>query len=446
MNGERIGEWAVLPRRGSIFRYESSWASSRRSRALSLSLPITANLEVRGPEVDYYFDNLLPDSTEIRRHIRDRFRTSSMDAFDLLTAIGRDCVGAVHLLPPDEQPVGWDRIAAAPLSEREVEDILRAVPTSQSLGHDEDDGFRISIAGAQEKTAFLGMAGRWFEPRGATPTTHIFKLPLGLIGGFRGDFSDSVENEWLCAQFLRQLDLPVAETSIARFGEQKVLVVKRFDRRWQGVDEVEVQRRRFKPGRGMWIARLPQEDFCQAKGLPPSRKYEADGGPSMADALTLLAGSEYALVDQSTFLLSQLAFWLLAATDGHAKNFSLGHRAGGAYSMTPLYDVLSAWPVIGRGRNQLPFEKAKLAMAVRGKRAHYKLSEIQPRHWQALGHKAGVRGVWQRMIALVESADMAFAQVEASLPARFPDRVFTTIRDGVRSQVRRFQNGLATLK
>lgn len=446
MNGERIGEWAVLPRRGSIFRYEPSWVSSRRSRALSLSLPITANLEVRGPEVDYYFDNLLPDSAEIRRHLRDRFLTPSMDTFDLLTAIGRDCVGAVHLLPPDEEPMGWDQIAATPLSEREVEDILRAVPTSQSLGHDEDDGFRISLAGAQEKTAFLGMAGRWFEPHGATPTTHIFKLPLGLIGGFRGDFSDSVENEWLCAQFLRQLDLPVAETSLARFGEQKVLVVKRFDRRWQGADDAEVQRRRFKPGRGVWIARLPQEDFCQARGLPPSRKYEADGGPSMADALTLLAGSDYALADQSNFLLAQLAFWLLAATDGHAKNFSLGHRAGGAYNMTPLYDVLSAWPVIGHGRNQLPFEKAKLAMAVRGKRAHYRLNEIQPRHWQALAHNAGMRDLWQRMIELVESADVALVQVEGLLPASFPERIFTTIREGVHSQVLRFRNGLATLK
>jgi serine/threonine-protein kinase HipA len=166
----------------------------------------------------------------------------------------------------------------------------------------------------------------------------------------------------------------------------------------------------------------------------------------MSDALTLLAGSDHALADQSNFLLAQLAFWLLAATDGHAKNFSLGHRAGGAYSMTPLYDVLSAWPLIGHGRNQLPFEKAKLAMAVRGKRAHYRLNEIQPRHWKVLAHSTGIRDLWQRMIALVESADAAFAQLEHSLPGAFPERIFTTIRDGVYSQVHRFQNGLATLK
>jgi serine/threonine-protein kinase HipA len=335
---------------------------------------------------------------------------------------------------------------AEPLTPREIEEILRAVPTSRPLGHDDEDGFRISITGAQEKIAFLGMGGRWYQPRGATPTTHIFKLPLGLIGGFRGDLSDSVENEWLCAQFLQELGLPVAETGIARFGEQKVLIVKRFDRRWQGTEDAEVRRRQFRPGRGVWVARLPQEDLCQAMGLPPSRKYEADGGPSMADVLTLLAGSVHAHADQVNFLLAQLAFWLLAATDGHAKNFSLQHRAGGVYSMTPLYDVLSAWPVIGHGRNQLAFEKATLAMAVRGKRAHYKLKDIHARHWKDLAEQTGVGRLWQRMIALVEAADAAFARLEGTLPASFPERVFTTIRDGVRSQVRRFQGGLAALK
>jgi serine/threonine-protein kinase HipA len=443
MNGQKVGEWAALAGRGSTFRYDESWAASPRSRALSLSLPITSNLELRGPAVEYYFDNLLPDSTEIRRHIRDRFRTTSLEPFDLLAAIGRDCAGAVQLLPLDQEPAGWDRVQAQPLSERQIEDVLRAVPTSRSLGHDEDDGFRISIAGTQEKTALLGMAGRWFEPRGATPTTHIFKLPLGLVGGFRGDFSDSVENEWLCGQILRELGLLVAESSIARFGEQKVLIVKRFDRRWQGTDEQEVQRKRFKPARGVWIARLPQEDFCQALGHPPSRKYEADGGPSMADALTLLIGSERAGTDQRTLVLAQLAFWLLAATDGHAKNFSLAHRVGGAYMLTPLYDVLSAWPIIGHGRNQLPLEKAKLAMAVHGKRAHYRLREIQPRHWKVLAGGVPVASLWEHMVAMVESAAAAIDRVEAKLPKSFPDRVFTTIRAGVRTQMQRFLVGAA---
>jgi serine/threonine-protein kinase HipA len=443
MNGERVGEWGTGRRGGSpFFRYDRSWAQSRRARALSLSLPLTADLEIRGPQVDHYFDNLLPDNPAIRNRIRSRFKTESAATFDLLTAIGRDCVGAVQLLPPDQEPAGWDRIDSTVLTAGAVEKILREVTSPAALSDAEMDEFRISLAGAQEKTALLGMAGRWFRPQGATPTTHIFKLPLGIVGGFRGDFSHSVENEWLCARFLGELNLPVAQSAMTTFGEQHVLVVTRFDRQWQGAAAAAIRRKDFKPSKGVWIARLPQEDLCQATGRPQSQKYEADGGPSIFEALSLLVNSESAADDQSTFVLAQLAFWLLAATDGHGKNFSLRNRAGGAYDMTPLYDVLSAWPIIGHGKNQLPLEKAKLAMALRGKRAHYRLNEISARHWQELARRAGVPGLWERMQLFVESAGPAFERLEAQLPVNFPERVYSSIRAGVRSQARRFSQAL----
>ena len=439
MNGERVGEWGTL--RGAatpFFRYEESWANSPHGRALSLSLPVTVDREVRGPAVEYYFDNLLPDSAEIRSRIRTRFKTRSSEAFDLLTAIGRDCVGAVQLLPANDEPLGWNRIEALPLTEDQVEQTLRQVTIATPLTHEEQDDFRISLAGAQEKTALLHIAGEWFRPRHATPTTHILKLPLGVIGGFRGDLSDSVENEWLCTQLLRELELPVADAAIARFGEQRALVVTRFDRRWIGVDPPDVQKQRFKPSKGTWIARLPQEDLCQAMGLPHTLRYEADGGPSISDALGLLANSEHPETDQTNFVLAQLAFWLLAATDGHGKNFSLHHRTGGTYDLTPLYDVLSAWPIIGHGKNQLAIEKAKLAMSVRGKTARYRLKEITARHWQELAERAGVPGLWRRIQSFVESAPAALERVEKQLPRAFPEHVYTTIRDGVRAQLRNF--------
>lgn len=441
MNGERVGEWGTLRGgRTSFFRYEESWISSPHGRALSLSLPLTADREVRGPAVEHYFDNLLPDSPAIRSRIRARFKTRSVEAFDLLTAIGRDCTGAVQLLPPKAEPLGWDRIDAAPLTEAQVEHRLRAVTVVAPLSDEEQDDFRISLAGAQEKTALLHMAGRWFRPRHATPTTHIVKLPLGIIGGFRGDFSDSVENEWLSAELLRELQLPVADAAIARFGGQRALVVTRFDRRWIGVEAREAEKAQFKPQRGMWIARLPQEDLCQAMGLPYTLRYEADGGPSIADALALLANSERPAIDQTTFVLAQLAFWLLAATDGHGKNFSLHQEAGGAYRLTPLYDVLSAWPVIGRGKNQLAPERARLAMSLRGGRAHYRLNEITPRLWRELAGRAGVPDLWNRMQALVESAVPALERVEKRLPRAFPERVYGTIRAGLAAQAERFVN------
>ena len=287
MNGERVGEWGAPARGAAFFKYDEAWASSRHARPLSLSLPLTANLEIRGQQVNDYFDNLLPDNPSIRNRIRARFGTPSTQAFDLLTAIGRDCVGAVQLMPPDEEPIGWNHIDAVRLSEREVEAMLAQVTSTAPLTDAEEDEFRISISGAQEKTALLGMGGSWYRPRNATPTTHILKLPLGIIGGFRGDFSDSVENEWLCAQIIRELGIDVARTEIATFGERKALVVERFDRRWQGVGTEEARVDGFKPPQGAWIARLPQEDFCQATGTPYDRKYEVDGGPGIQTCLGL---------------------------------------------------------------------------------------------------------------------------------------------------------------
>lgn len=438
MNGERVGEWTTLRTGTPVFRYDESWVRSPSARALSLSLPITADRELRGEAVDYYFDNLLPDSAEIRRRIRTRFQTRSTDAFDLLSAIGRDCAGAVQLLPPDQVPEGWNRIAAEPLTDAGVEATLREVTAASPLGPEERNEFRISLAGAQEKTALLRMSGRWFRPTKATPTTHVLKLPLGLIGHFRGDFSDSVENEWLCGLLLRELGLPVAESEIACFGEQRVLVVRRFDRRWHGVTAEQAQRGSFKPTRATWIDRLPQEDFCQASGLPRTRRYESEGGPSIQSALALLGGSADPDEDQTTFLLAQLSFWLLAAIDGHGKNFSISHRRGGTYALTPLYDVLSGWPVIGHGRNELPLERARLAMAVRGRRPHYRIDEITGRHWRELSERVGVANLWKRMQTLVAETAAALERVAGRLPPGFPERVYVRIRGGVLSQSRRF--------
>lgn len=445
MNGELVGHWRV-DRGASTLTYARSWLQSDKARSLSLSLPITASREIRGPVVTNFFDNLLPDNERIRERLARRFRTKDVQAFTLLEAIGRDCVGAVQLLPEGMAPAGWDRIDAEPLTAAQVGRLLAAVPSERALGvgADDDEPFRISLAGAQEKTALTRVGRRWCRPLGATPTTHIFKLPLGLVGGSRRvDLSDSIENEWLCAQILRELGLPVASSEMAEFGGQKVLVVERFDRERMPAEKAggetgdKTGRKRGGNAGQEWIARLPQEDFCQALGVAPALKYEKDGGPGMAACLRLLAGSADAQADRSTFLLAQLAFWLMAATDGHAKNHSIFLGRGDVYRMTPLYDVISVWPYIGDAPSQFRWRTAGLAMAVRSKNAHYALQTIEARHWAALARKNGGEPVWQAMCELANRVSEALAAVERRLPSGFPRRTWEAIASGMRAQARR---------
>lgn len=448
MNGEQVGVWTASRNGVPTFAYAPHWVASPSARALSLSLPITAgNSEHRGDVVANYFENLLPDSADIRKRLSSRFKTKSTQAFDLLTAIGRDCVGAVQILPERMQPEGWNRIESEPLTDEQVACILQAAtsgaPLGQRLGADHEDDFRISIAGAQEKTALLRFGGVWRRPLGATPTTHILKLPLGLMGNMRADMTDSVENEWLCAQILRELGLPVAVIDMATFGQQKVLVVERFDRRWQGVAPDAQNAEGFTPPGQAWIARLPQEDMCQATGTSPLHKYEADGGPSLYACLDILGSSEQSEKDRSNFALTQLAFWLLAATDGHAKNFSLFHRRGGRFSLTPLYDVISAWPVMGEGPNLISEHDAKLAMALHSKNTHYKLREIRVRHWRDLAQRCGVPGVWERMLGMVNGMDAALQRVEALLPDDFPQHIWDAMQTGIRGHASQFLREVA---
>lgn len=197
MNGAHVGSWSLGPNVADTLQYDLEWTRSEQGRPLSLSLPfMPGNRPHRGPHVRAWFENLLPDSRDIRDRMARRYRAGSAEAFDLLAEAGRDCAGALQILPIDAASSGVAPPEADPLTDAQVAALLRATTTPQVLGlAGEDASLRISIAGAQEKTALLQVEGRWYLPRGATPTTHILKLPLGLIGGMKLDMRHSVELE-----------------------------------------------------------------------------------------------------------------------------------------------------------------------------------------------------------------------------------------------------------
>ena len=425
-NGMRVGTWQI-PARGEMeLHYEPAWRTAAVGRPLSLSLPFDLDdRPLKGPAVGNYFDNLLPDSAEIRKRLGERYARGSTDPFDLLAAIGRDCAGAVQLLPDDQAPEGFDRIEGTPMSDEDIARHLHTTVTMPARGLErEEEDFRISLAGAQEKTALLKHDGKWMRPHGATPTTHIFKLPIGLVGHMKADFTTSVQNEWLTMEVMRAYGLDVAGCEMIDFDGQPVLCVERFDR------QIHTS--------GKWWMRLPQEDFCQATGRPPQAKYQADGGPGVLELTRLLRSSENAHGDIETVLTCKVLFWMLAATDGHAKNFSIRLLAGGRFRLTPLYDIMSAWPIEGDGPNQLSWYNARLAMAVMARKPLYRLREIERRHFNAMAARSGYGKDAEPIIQkLLEATPHVIQQVRDRVPQEFPTRVATRIFEGLQGAAQR---------
>ena len=423
MNGKRVGTWTLPTRGPQVLHYADSWLHSDKFRPLSLSLPGgLGNTALQGAAVESWFENLLPDSGDIRRRVQRRFQAASTSAFDLLAAVGRDCAGAVQLLPVDDVPSGLDRIEATQLSEQDIGRLLRGVvaPSLPGSSGQAAEELRLSVAGSQEKTALLRHDGHWCRPLRGTPTTHLFKLPMGAVGNGQIDFSSSVENEWLCGRLLRGYGLQVAASEIASFEGQRCLIVERFDRRRH-------------PTGSYWL-RLPTEDFCQATATPPEQKYENQGGPGMVAISELLAQSS-AVEDRRTFYSAQVLYWMLRAIDGHAKNFSLFLNPGGRYQLTPLYDVLSAWPVIGSGAGQWPQQEIRMAMAWQGtKGSTYKPLKIQRRHLISTARRLGLGAVAESSVdGLVEKTPAVIEAVKAELPSAFPEALAEAVFQGLQS-------------
>jgi serine/threonine-protein kinase HipA len=420
LNSRLVGRLQREPSGAIDFQYDESWLNWEHAFPVSLSLPLREDRYVGDPVIAV-FDNLLPDNEDIRRRVAARSDADGIDPYSLLAAIGRDCVGALQFLPDGKDPGKAGELNARQTSDAEIADRLANLANAP-LGIGDDAEFRISIAGAQDKTALLYWKDAWHVPHGSTATTHILKPQIGQRGNY--DLSRSVENEHMCLEILRALDLPVAKTQIVDFAGTCALVIERFDREWT------------KGGR---LLRVPQEDCCQALSVPPSRKYQSDGGPNMVEIFELLKASDDPAYDHLVFLKAQIAFWLLGAIDGHAKNFSIFLYPGGGFQLAPLYDVMSAQNL--QDKKQIQRKEMKLAMSV-GNSRHYHIHQIQPRHYRQTADRAGLPDGMADM-ALDQIADALPGAIEivcAALPSGFP----ADVRDSIASGALQRRNVIAT--
>ena len=401
------------------FRYEDSWLAQEQAVPVSLSLPLREDA-YKGERVTAVFENLLPDAEQLRQRVAEKVGAKGTDAYSLLSAIGRDCVGALQFIPEEEAiPTGASGIDGKIVSDAEIETLLNNLARAP-LGLDREQDFRISVAGAQEKTALLRYRGKWRKPRGTTPTTHLLKKPIGTLPN-GVDLSHSVENEYYCLKLLSAFGLPVNAAEIQVFGKTKALVIERFDREWT------------KSGQ---LRRLPQEDLCQVLSCPPGRKYQNEGGPGMVEILQVLKAGDTPAADQKTFLKSQILYWLIGATDGHAKNVSIFLGPGGRFQLTPIYDVLTAQPSLDS--RQIERKQMKLAMSV-GNSRHYQIEEIRGRHFIQTVERASLPGslATEALAEVAAAAVSALQKVESELPTGFPRSIHLSVKKALTARLQK---------
>lgn len=428
LNNRLVGHLRKDASGAITFLYDQNWLDWEHALPVSLSLQLRED-SFRGAAVAAVFDNLLPDSDMIRRRVAEKVGAAGTDAYSLLAAIGHDCAGALQFIAGDGEPdiAKPGALSGEPMDDSAIEKLLKGLAQAP-LGLSRDDGFRISVAGAQEKTALLRHDGKWLKPHGTTPTTHILKPQIGeLPNGI--DLSNSVENEFYCLRLASAFGLAVNKATIEAFGSTKALVIERFDRRWA------------RDGR---LLRVPQEDCCQALSVPPTRKYQSEGGPGLRDLLNLLKGSDDPAADRAAIFKAQILFWLIGATDGHAKNFSIFLRPGGRYRLTPLYDILTAQPSLGAG--QIQPRQLKLAMSV-GNSNHYRIGDVVGRHFVQTGEAADLPKSLMRdcVESVIDSTTEAFTRVEGELPKRFPGAIHQSVKTAVTQRIETLKGSLAAL-
>jgi serine/threonine-protein kinase HipA len=290
--------------------------SGNAQNILSLSLPIGQKL-FNNDECFGYFDGLLPESQSSRKFIAQKYAINPDNDFALLEKIGRDCAGAVSFYNENEakKTNQNNRAQGIEISERELSEFIKQLPLRPLFT--DISGFRLSLAGAQDKAAISIIDDKICIPIDDTPTTHIIKPAMHFV-------ESSIENEYLCMKAAQKLGIDAAETFIKYAADTKYLLIKRYDRKI--IDNTIIER-------------VHQEDFCQADAIRSSKKYEIDGGIGFKKCFELLRKLSNPVLDINKFV-NLIAFnFLIGNNDAHGKNFSILHD-NQKLAFAPAYDIL----------------------------------------------------------------------------------------------------------
>ena len=393
--GDRAGR-LILKDNGNLqFRYDAEY----RGPPVSQSMPVQAEAHPHNL-CRAVFGGLLAEG-DSRETLARNLGVSAGNDYALLKSVGGDCAGALVLLEAGVELSTAPTLR--PLGDQELDALLRDLP-QRPLAADERYGIRLSLAGAQPKVPVVKLDGGAFALplNAAAATTHIIKPEPARFPGL-------VDNEAFCMDLARAVELPTAFASRhASSSGLPYLLVERYDR------DVTADP----------IRRLHQEDVCQATGHPSDRKYQAEGGPGVADTVALLrASSAVPAQDLPTFWGALVFNWLIGNCDGHAKNFSLLYDAG-APTLAPLYDLVST--VV------YPELTTRLAMTLDGARA---IEDVTPDAWTLLAKETGFSARFARTAteALIERVVDESGRLAAG--PRHDNRTAKQIRESILRRV-----------
>ena len=388
------------------FDYDETYRSRSRATPLSVAMP-TQIASHRHHVITPWLWGLLPDNSAVVERWARQFHVSATSPFSMLsTPIGEDCAGAVQFALRRQLDSILDRPGDVTwLSEADVAQRLRELREDSTAWLGRTFTGQFSLAGAQAKTALLYEAGRWGVPSGSTPTTHILKPAVS-------GFDDHDLNEHLCLDAARRCGLLVARTRIEQFSSETAVVVTRYDRVVQGST----------------VARIHQEDLCQALGLAPTKKYQNEGGPGPLEAASLfrrIMPPRIADAAIGRFADALVWNWLVGGTDAHAKNYSL-LLADDQVRLAPLYDIASGLPY---GTHE---KKLRFAMKIGG---DYRVSLWQ-NPWPKTAADLGMDPdqLTSRVDDLTAAAPDAFRQAASayevmSLKRELPDKLASLVAD-----------------
>lgn len=373
-------------REGMVFDYDDRWLAARRS-PLSQSLPLGGGF---GPDqASAFFGGLLPEG-EPRAQLARQLGVSPRNDFALLALLGGDTAGAISVVSPGQLPpapgtdVEW-------LDDAGIAALIDELPR-RPMHADPDGEYRLSLAGVQDKLpVIVDDDGRLGLTKGGTPSTHILKTPIERL-------PDTVLNEAFCLDFGRRLQIDTVAVEPRETLGRRYLLVRRYDRHDTGVA----------------VERLHQEDFCQALGIPATRKYESEGGPGFGECFDLLRQAVAVPAREAPRMLDYVGLsFLVGNHDAHGKNYSLLYRRDGPRAvLAPAYDVLStiAYEAITK-------MSRKMAMRIGGE---YRPEYVRSRHLDRMLSEAGlgVAPSRRRLRALASQAPRAASDTRAALAAK----------------------------